>query len=355
MGATLTISWTRPTNCTSCTFEYGYKLHSNSTYITGATLSGTSQVITGLVNGASYDVRLRTVAPDTDGVTGPIRSRWITSSVVTCDFFPPEIAETPLPTPTPYPTATPLPTATPQPTPTPGPTATPLPTATPTALPCTTGTLVSSANCSGAGQTVTFTLNPGYTIDVIFTGYWYSGDGSGEQQSAVLLDNSNNVIDSFIINVTTPGAYTGITTQQIGPIHTISTPGTYKLRANQLGCYHSSGSAQILAHNCVYVGTPTVTPTPPPTIYSGDIWFGNTPSDGFSQACSGGAYQQYLFWSGSQELYDGLVFYTDPGLLNPWSNSLNQYSYCRSDGSGGGFGEMNLSGNVVGSATGTLC
>lgn len=90
MGATLTISWTRPTNCTLCTFEYGYKLHSDTTYITGATLSGTSQVITGLVNGASYDVRLRTVAPDTDGVTGPIRSRWITSSVVTCDFFPPE-------------------------------------------------------------------------------------------------------------------------------------------------------------------------------------------------------------------------------------------------------------------------
>jgi len=114
--------------------------------------------------------------------------------------------------------------------------------------------------------------------------------------------------------------------------------------------------------------TTTATPTPTPTsttipltIYSGDIWFANTPSTGFDGACNGSAHQEYLFWSGStqnpgsQQLYDGLVFYTDAGLLYPWSNSLNQYSYCRSDGAGGGFGEMNLSGNVVGQATGTLC
>ena len=115
--------------------------------------------------------------------------------------------------------------------------------------------------------------------------------------------------------------------------------------------------------------TPTNTVTPTPTVtsistlivYSGDIWFDNTPSSGFDGACSGGAHQEYLFWSGSSQnpgshqLYDGLVFYTDAGLLYPWSNSLNQYSYCRSDGAGGGFGEMNLSGNVVGQATGTLC
>ena len=31
------------------------------------------------------------------------------------------------------------------------------------------------------------------------------------------------------------------------------------------------------------------------------------------------------------------------------------YTHCRSDGGGGGYAEMNLSGNVVGSATGTTC
>jgi hypothetical protein len=69
------------------------------------------------------------------------------------------------------------------PTPTPNPTDTPTPTPT---NDCTTGTLISASNCSGAGNLVSFTLNPGYSVDVKFTGYWYSGDGSGEQQSAVL-------------------------------------------------------------------------------------------------------------------------------------------------------------------------
>jgi hypothetical protein len=52
-------------------------------------------------------------------------------------------------------------------------------------------------------------------------------------------------------------------------------------------------------------------------------------------------------------LFNGLVLYTDAALLSPWSNP--GYLYCRSDGSGGGFDEMNLSGNTIGSATGTIC
>ena len=85
-----------------------------------------------------------------------------------------------------------------------------------------------------------------------------------------------------------------------------------------------------------------------------DIWFGTSPSTGFDGACDNAAPQLYLYWSGSQSLYNGLVFYTDNALNNQWNNS-NSYTYCRSDGSGGGYAEMNLSGNVVGSATGTLC
>ena len=103
--------------------------------------------------------------------------------------------------------------------------------------------------------------------------------------------------------------------------------------------------------------TPTTTATPtatPITVYSGDIWFGTIPSTGFNGACDNGAPQQYLYWSGAQLLYAGLVFYTDVALLFPYNN-VNGYTYCRSDGSGGGFDEMNLSGSVVGPATGTIC
>lgn len=168
MPATLRISWSRPSGCGSCTFEYGYKLHNDSTYITGATPSGTVQIITGLQNAATYDVRLRTVAPDLDGVTGPIRSRWIQSSVVTCDTQPPELnspTQTPLPTATP--TITPTPTATNAPTPTgtPTPTATSIPntfTPTPTATSTGGGTLLNSKYatsgvsgvCGGSGTDV---------------------------------------------------------------------------------------------------------------------------------------------------------------------------------------------------------
>lgn len=101
--------------------------------------------------------------------------------------------------------------------------------------------------------------------------------------------------------------------------------------------------------------TSTATPTATPiTVYSGDIWFGTIPSTGFNGACDNGAPQQYLYWSGAQLLYAGLVFYTDVALLFPYNN-VNGYTYCRSDGSGGGFDEMNLSGSVVGPATGTIC
>lgn len=103
--------------------------------------------------------------------------------------------------------------------------------------------------------------------------------------------------------------------------------------------------------------TPTPTPTPsttPTTVYSGDIWFGTIPSTGFNGACNGGAPQEYLFWSGTQPLYAGLLFYTDSNLTFQWNNTLG-YTYCRSDASGGGYDEMNLSGSVVGPPTGTLC
>ena len=99
--------------------------------------------------------------------------------------------------------------------------------------------------------------------------------------------------------------------------------------------------------------TPSSTLTPTlvsPKVYSGDVWFGTS----LNEACKESAPQQYLYWSGSQALYNGLIFYTDSTLLYAWNNT-NLYAYCRGDNSGGEFNEMYLSGSTVGDPTGTEC
>lgn len=88
--------------------------------------------------------------------------------------------------------------------------------------------------------------------------------------------------------------------------------------------------------------------------YGGDVWFGTAASTGGNNACSETAPQQYLWWGTSQAFYNGLTFYTNSSLTTPWVNTSG-YTYCRSDGSGGGFNEFNLSSNVLGTATGTIC
>jgi hypothetical protein len=85
-------------------------------------------------------------------------------------------------------------------------------------------------------------------------------------------------------------------------------------------------------------------------VYAGDVWFGTYSGE----ACSESSPQQYLYWEGSLLFYNGLVFYTDMALTIPYDNTSG-YTYCRSDGSGGGFDEFNLSGNTLGSATGVAC
>jgi hypothetical protein len=85
-------------------------------------------------------------------------------------------------------------------------------------------------------------------------------------------------------------------------------------------------------------------------VYAGDVWFGTYSGE----ACSESSPQQYLYWEGSQLFYNGLVLYTDMALLFPYNNTSG-YTYCRSDGSGGGFDEFNLSGDTLGSATGVAC
>jgi hypothetical protein len=153
--ANLTISWTAPTPCVGCTYEYRYKLSTDTTYITGATVNTYSPPISSLTDGATYNYGVRTVC-------GSIRSAWSSAATVTCDSEPPLTA-----TPTPTPTSTPTigPTATPTATPTPTPTATATPTPTPTAtltsycVRLTIGTLQNGGVCSyDKYRTATVTL-----------------------------------------------------------------------------------------------------------------------------------------------------------------------------------------------------
>lgn len=102
--ANLTISWTAPNPCVGCTYEYRYKLSTDTTFITGAT-SNTSVSISSLTDGATYNYGVRTVC-------GDIRSAYSTAATVTCNSEPP-LTVTPTPTvtatPTPTPTNTPIP------------------------------------------------------------------------------------------------------------------------------------------------------------------------------------------------------------------------------------------------------
>lgn len=140
--ANLTISWTAPTPCVGCTYEYRYKLSTNTTYITGAT-SNTSVSISSLTDAATYNYGVRTVC-------GSIRSAWSSAATVTCDSEP---ALTVTPTPTATPTATPSPTPTSGPTSTPTATPTPTPTATATPTPtATTGCVPKEYNITANGN-----------------------------------------------------------------------------------------------------------------------------------------------------------------------------------------------------------
>lgn len=104
----------------------------------------------------------------------------------------------------------------------------------------------------------------------------------------------------------------------------------------------------------LYLANAAVCGYVPPTVYSGDVWFGTSPSSGFDQACDLSSPNLYLYWSGAQLFYPGLVLYTDSGLSFVYTNPSG-YTYCSSDASGGGYDEYTLSGATLGSWTGTTC
>jgi hypothetical protein len=134
-------------------------------------------------------------------------------------------------------------------------TPTPTPSITPT-IPvnnCYSGNITTYANCSNGG-TATFTLNPGYTIDVVFQASMYEVLQPNQIVTGNLLDSLNNVIHTFSITLNSQGTYTDT-------IYTITTPGTYTLRANQINCSYLGGSTSTYATNCQAVPLPTPTPS----------------------------------------------------------------------------------------------
>jgi hypothetical protein len=247
--ATLTISWTAPTPCDGCTYEYRYKLSSDSTYITGST-SNTSVSVGSLTDGATYDYGVRTVC-------GPIRSSWSTSASVTCDSAP-----TPTPTATPTATPTPTPTinATVTPTPTPTPTNTATPTPTPTVV-CLVGDTSSSGNCSGS-DTSSFTLNSGYQATITPGGYFYSGTGTRYAYAYLRTSTGTNIQQFTMTQVNSNSPTFSPST------FTLDTPGSYQLYVQQVDCNQGgiggSGTMSLTVGDCQVFDPPTPTPTPTP-------------------------------------------------------------------------------------------
>jgi hypothetical protein len=172
MASTLTISWTAPTPCVGCTYEYQYKLSSDTAFISGST-SNTSVVISSLTDGATYNYQVRTVC-------GPVRSLWSTSSTVTCDTAP-------TPAPTVAPTETPAPTVAPT---------TPPTTPAPTVAPCGAPT-ISSVTRSGLNDiSVGFTTSSGcvathleYSLD---NSSWSSQNSGGCTSPRTITVSPNN-------------------------------------------------------------------------------------------------------------------------------------------------------------------
>jgi hypothetical protein len=333
--ATLTISWTAPTPCDGCTYEYRYKLSSDSTYITGST-SNTSVTVGSLTDGATYDYGVRTVC-------GPIRSSWSTSASVTCDSAP-----TPTPTATPTATPTPTPTVgvTVTPTPTPTATATPTPTPTATLESCLTGDVSSTGNCSG-GETASFTLASGYQATITPNGYFFSGTGT-RYAYAYLRTNTGTNIQQFTMTQVNSNSPT------FSPsTYTLNTAGSYQLYVQQVDCNQGgiggSGTMSLAVGDCIVYDPPTPTPTPTPTttptpeLYTWyvagevlDSQLSVTYCDNFGSGGQGYVMSQPV-WTSDAALTPGVtVLYTDNTLTTPytgtWSlSNITRIAYITAD------------------------
>jgi hypothetical protein len=262
--ANLTISWTAPTPCVGCSYEYRYKLSTDTTYITGAT-SNTSVSISSLTDGADYDYGVRTVC-------GELRSTWSAAATVTCDTAP-------TPTPTSTPTATPTATPTPTPTATGEPTSTPTPTPTATATPTPTPT--PTIELYGCGDTVsdTYTGSGFYNFPDVQLDFTGVPNGSIINFTCTANDRPNNISIRTALTVLESTGWFGNSSgydpsdyyypTQTGPITlsiTYDNTKTYyidTLTAPALAAPNEVNDYWEVSIQCL--GVPTPTPIPPTT------------------------------------------------------------------------------------------
>ena len=123
---------------------------------------------------------------------------------------------------------------------------------------CLTGTTSVTGVCmpgqTGTFTTGSFTLSEGHEATVRVAGTFYSGYGSvglnqtTGQQTAQLLDSSDNVVQNFVMTHTqgtSPGSSTYTPSN-----YKITTPGDYKLRVYHLGCDNGNGTMTLYVDSC---------------------------------------------------------------------------------------------------------
>ena len=237
--ANLTISWTAPTPCVGCTYEYRYKLSTDTTYITGATANTYSPTISSLTDGATYNYGVRTVC-------GSIRSAWSSAATVTCDSEPVlTVTPTPTATPTstPSPTPTSGPTATPTATPTPTPTATATPTPTATPVPCVNSV---SFDVDSAGE-VRYVTCEGVTV--------YETYGIGPQVINDCIENNSLYALGATISFVTYGSACTVPTPTPTPLPPVV---TFSVSNGQNTSSSGTGSSTFAPTITVTNGTVTI-------------------------------------------------------------------------------------------------
>jgi hypothetical protein len=108
--------------------------------------------------------------------------------------------------------------------------------------PCLSGNVTAVTNCSG-GETKTFTLATGNSVNVSLHGFIYSSLGMTNTISGRLLTGSNALVQEF--TYTQPGAGAGYTTPSFYTLTNISGSAvSYKIQIDPIVCSHFKDSAE---------------------------------------------------------------------------------------------------------------
>ena len=203
----------------------------------------------------------------------------------------------------------------------------------------TTSTTTSTTTAPSTSTTTSTTTAPSTTSTTTST--------TTAPSTSTTTSTTTGVLTTSTTSTTTTAASTSTTTS------TTTAPSTSTTTSTTTAPSTSTTTSTTTAPSTT--STTTSTTTLPIGVFSGDVWFGTAPSTGFNNACDNASPNVFLYWGGvSQPFTVGTQLFTDSALTIPYTNPSG-YTYCRSDASGGGFPEYNLSGNTLGTATGTIC